>query len=266
MKKMYGQKDAGFFGYSHFTGGFPGGQAEYVRVPKGNVNLLPIPDEVPDEAALYLSDILPTAYHAVVDTGVHEGDVVGVWGLGPIGECVVRWAQIKGAKRIIGIDAVPHRLQWAREKLGIEVINFKETSDVPAEILKLVPNGLDVAIDCGTFHEPKTLLHKAQKALMLETDVPETANEMIVSVRKMGRVGLIAAYSAFTNGSTLVRLWRRECALSVTDRRRFTCTGRRSSTSTSVAASLTPNLLYRTVYHSRTWLNSTLPLMRARAT
>jgi threonine dehydrogenase-like Zn-dependent dehydrogenase len=79
MKKMYGQKDAGFFGYSHFTGGFPGGQAEYVRVPKGNVNLLPIPDEVPDEAALYLSDILPTAYHAVVDTGVHEGDVVGVW-------------------------------------------------------------------------------------------------------------------------------------------------------------------------------------------
>lgn len=200
MKKMYGQKDAGFFGYSHFTGGFPGGQAEYVRVPKGNVNLLPIPDEVPDEEALFLSDILPTSYHAVVDTGVHDGDVVGVWGLGPIGACAVKWAQLKGAKRVIGIDAVPERLQYAREKLGIEVINFKETSDVPAEILKLVPSGLDVALDCGTFHEPKTLLHKAQKTLMLETDVPETANEMIVSVRKMGRVGLIAAYSAFTNG------------------------------------------------------------------
>lgn len=76
---MYGQRDAGFFGYSHFTGGFPGGQAEFVRVPKGDVNLLPIPDGVSDEKAIYLSDILPTSYHAVVDTGVEEGDVVGIW-------------------------------------------------------------------------------------------------------------------------------------------------------------------------------------------
>jgi len=76
---MYGQRDAGFFGYSHFTGGFAGGQAEFVRVPKGNVNLLPIPDKVPDEMALYLSDILPTSYHAVHDTGVQKGDVVGIW-------------------------------------------------------------------------------------------------------------------------------------------------------------------------------------------
>lgn len=76
---MYGHRDAGFFGYSHFTGGFPGGQAEYVRVPKGNVNLLPIPDAVPDEKALFLSDIIPTSYHAVVDVGVKKGDVVGIW-------------------------------------------------------------------------------------------------------------------------------------------------------------------------------------------
>lgn len=76
---MYGQRDAGFFGYSHFTGGFPGGQAEYVRVPKGQVNLLPIPDNVADEQVIYLSDILPTSYHAVVDTGVEDGDVVGIW-------------------------------------------------------------------------------------------------------------------------------------------------------------------------------------------
>jgi threonine dehydrogenase-like Zn-dependent dehydrogenase len=76
---MYGTRDAGFFGYSHFTGGFPGGQAEYVRVPIGEVNLLPIPEEVPDEDALYLSDVLPTSYHCVVDTGVQEGDTVGIW-------------------------------------------------------------------------------------------------------------------------------------------------------------------------------------------
>lgn len=76
---MYGTRDAGFFGYSHFTGGFPGGQAEYVRVPFGNVNLLPIPDKVTDEQAIYLSDVLPTSYHSVVDTGVEKGDVVGIW-------------------------------------------------------------------------------------------------------------------------------------------------------------------------------------------
>lgn len=76
---MYGHRDAGFFGYSHFTGGFPGGQAEYVRVPKGNVNLLQVPENLSDEQVLYLSDVLSTAYHCVMDTGVKEGDTVGVW-------------------------------------------------------------------------------------------------------------------------------------------------------------------------------------------
>lgn len=76
---MYGHRDAGFFGYSHFTGGFAGGQAEYVRIPKGNVNLLPIPQGVSDEQALYLSDVLPTSYHCVMDTGINEGDTVGIW-------------------------------------------------------------------------------------------------------------------------------------------------------------------------------------------
>ncbi|KAI4523718.1 GroES-like protein [Schizophyllum commune Tattone D] len=197
---MYGQRDAGFFGYSHFTGGFPGGQAEYVRVPRAEVALLPIPDDVPDEQALYLSDILPTSYHAVYDTGVEPGDVVGVWGMGPIGLCVAKWALLKGAKRVIGIDKVADRLAFAESRLGIETVNFTEYKDVPKRIYELVPRGLDVAIDCGTFHEPKTLLHKVQKTLMLETDVPEIVNEMIVSVRKMGRCGVIAAYSGYANG------------------------------------------------------------------
>jgi len=200
QKAMYGQRDAGFFGYSHFTGGFPGGQAEFVRVPKGNVNLLPIPDEVPDEKALYLSDILPTSYHAVYDTGVSEGDVVGIWGLGPIGLYAARWCQLKGASRVIGIDRIPERLNLAAEKLGIETINFSEFSDVPKRIYELVPRGLDVALDCGSFHEPKTLMHKIQKTMMLETDSPETINEMLVSVRKMGRCGIIAAYAGYANG------------------------------------------------------------------
>jgi threonine dehydrogenase-like Zn-dependent dehydrogenase len=142
---------------------------------------------------------LPTSYHTVVDTGVKEGDVVGVWGLGPIGQCAVRWALLKGAKRVIAIDCVPARLEMAGKVDGVETIDFSQVKDVPAKILEMVDGGLDVALDCGTFHEPKSLLHKAQKALMLETDVPETPNECIRSVRKMGRVGLIAVYASVCN-------------------------------------------------------------------
>jgi len=200
MQTMYGGRDAGFFGYSHFTGGFPGGQAEYVRVPIGEVNCLPIPDDVSDEEAIYLSDVLPTSYHCVVDTGVTDGDTVAIWGLGPIGLAAARWCQLKGAKRIIGIDGVPSRLAYAQEKLGIETVNFHEFKDIPKKLLEMVPGGLDKCLDCGTFHEPKGWFHTIQKTLMLETDVAETANEMIVSCRKLGSCGVIAVYAGFTNG------------------------------------------------------------------
>ncbi|KAL4071009.1 GroES-like protein, partial [Scleroderma citrinum] len=195
---LYGERDAGFFGYSHFTGGFPGGQAEYVRVPLGEVNLLPIPDDVPDERALYLSDVLPTSYHCVVDTGIEEGDTVGIWGLGAVGQCVARWAKLRGAGRIICIDRVPARLTMAKSG-GFEVLDFSKEKNIPRKLHELVPGGLDVALDCSTFHAPKSWLHKGLKMLMLETDVPEVVNEMIVSVRKMGRCGLIAVYAGFTN-------------------------------------------------------------------
>lgn len=170
-----------------------------MRVPLGEVNLLPIPDDLPDEKVLCLSDVLPTSYHCVVDTGVEEGDTVGVWGLGPVGQCVARWAKIKGASHVICIDRVPERLALA-QTAGFEVIDFSKEKDVTKKVHEFIPGGLDVALDCGTFHEPKTLLHKGMKMLMLETDVPETVNEMIVSVRKMGRCGLIAVYAGFTNG------------------------------------------------------------------
>ncbi|TFY72340.1 hypothetical protein EVG20_g667 [Dentipellis fragilis] len=200
---LYGTRDAGLFGYSHFAGGIPGGQAEYVRVPFAEYNLLPIPEGLSDEQALYLSDVLPTSYHSVVDTGVKPGDVVGIWGLGPIGQCVAQWAKLKGASRVIGIDKHPERLEFAQKHSGVEPLNFTEYIDVPERIHELVPGGLDVALDCGTFHEAKTLTHKVQKALMLETDVPETVNEMILATRKRGSCGLIAVYAGFTNGFNL---------------------------------------------------------------
>ena len=86
---MYGGRTAGIFGYSHFTGGFAGGQAEYVRVPYGDVNLLKLPDSVPDEQGLYLSDVIATSWNCVVDTGVTKGDVVAIWGAGKITDQVI---------------------------------------------------------------------------------------------------------------------------------------------------------------------------------
>lgn len=121
-------------------------------------------------------------------------------GLGPIGLCAAKWAQLKGATRVIGIDKNADRLSFAASQLGIETIDFRSVKDVPKHIHDIVPGGLDVALDCGTFHEPKTMLHKVQKTLMLETDVPETVNEMIVACRKGGSAGIIAAYVGFCNG------------------------------------------------------------------
>lgn len=151
---MYGKRTAGVLGYSHFTGGYAGGQAEFVRMPFGDVNLLKIPNDVSDERALFLGDVLPTSYNAVVDTGVQKGDVVGIWGMGPVGLCVAQWAFLKGAKRVIGIDA-NWRLKYAKSKLPkIETINYKDVTSVKSAVDKLVPGGLDTAIECaaGTFH------------------------------------------------------------------------------------------------------------------
>lgn len=146
---MYGHRTAGMLGYSHFTGGYAGGQAEYVRLPFGDVNLLKIPDNLSDEQVLFLSDVLPTSYNCVVDTGVQEGDVVAVWGMGPVGLFTAQWAFLKGAKTVIGIDQ-NWRLNYAKSKIPkIETINFKNVKSVKEEIDKLVPGGLDVALECA---------------------------------------------------------------------------------------------------------------------
>ena len=106
---------------------------------------------------------------------------------------------LKGAKRVIGIDRVPERLAFAEEESGVEPLDFSKHTDIVKRLQEVCPGGLDVALDCGTFHQPKSLLHKAEKALMLETDVSEIVNEMIMSVKKGGRCGLIAAYAGYTN-------------------------------------------------------------------
>jgi len=198
IEEMYGHRTAAFYGYSHLTGGVPGGQAEYVRVPFADFNCLPIPDSVPDEKALYLSDVVPTAYHATEMGKVGKGDTVAIWGLGPVGLMTAQWAKLRGASRIIGIDQVPERLRLAKEHLGIEVINFREV-EVYKELPKLVPNGVDVSIEAAGFEYAKTILHKIERAVGLETDTADILSECIQSVRKFGRVSIIGVYSGYAN-------------------------------------------------------------------
>ncbi|KAF2197646.1 GroES-like protein [Delitschia confertaspora ATCC 74209] len=173
QEMLYGSRTGGIFGYSHFTGGYAGGQAEYVRVPIGEQSLLKLPGSVPDEKGLYLSDVLPTSYHSVSDTGVYEGDCVAIWGLGPMGLMACFWAFRKGAKRVIDIDK-NWRTEYAKSKIpGLETINFSGGEYV------------------------KSWTHRVELSLSLEQDISEMVNECIMSTRKFGRVGIIADYTGY---------------------------------------------------------------------
>lgn len=161
---MYGGRTAGMFGYSHFTGGFAGGQAEYVRVPLGDVNLLAIPDGVPDEKALYLSDVLATSYNAVHDTAVYPGDSVAIFGAGPIGQMAGVFALKAGAAKVIFVDTEPRltfvREHWpAGEKGKLELVDYKTlafgVTTKPTVVSRLKElcggRGPDAAIEVGVF-------------------------------------------------------------------------------------------------------------------
>jgi threonine dehydrogenase-like Zn-dependent dehydrogenase len=197
IESMYGHRLSAMYGYSHLTGGVPGGQAEYVRVPLADMNCLPLPDDVSDEKALYLSDVVPTAYHGTEIAHVKQGCSVGIWGLGPVGLMTAKWCQLKKAGRIIGIDCVPERLNMAKS-MGIDVIDFSK-QDVVDTIRKLVPGGLDCGIDCCGFEGTKSVQHKVEMALQLETDSSDIINEMFTAVRKAGHIGLIGVYAGWAN-------------------------------------------------------------------
>ena len=126
-KQLLGHSPAGLFGYTHMLGGFAGGQAEYVRVPFADVGALKIPDGVPDEKVLFLSDIFPTGYMAAENCNIQPGDTVAVWGCGPVGQFAIASAKLLGAERVIAIDRFPERLRMATEKAGAtETINYED--------------------------------------------------------------------------------------------------------------------------------------------
>jgi threonine dehydrogenase-like Zn-dependent dehydrogenase len=210
---MYGGRTAGMFGYSHFTGGFAGGQSEYTRVPYGEVNLLPLPDDVPDEAGLYLSDVLCTSWHAVVDTGVKKGDVVAIWGAGPIGQMAADFSLLNGASKVIMIDE-NWRLDFIKERYpNIETIDFstlKKGESVTSKLKEMCENrGPDVSIECAAGEYAKGWAHYFEMMLGLETDTSELVNEMITSTRNFGSCGITGVYVGFTNHFNIGSLMER---------------------------------------------------------
>jgi threonine dehydrogenase-like Zn-dependent dehydrogenase len=200
MVQLYGHKLAGIFGYSHLLGGYEGGQAEFIRVPYADMTLLKVPDNLPDEKVLFLSDICCTGWHANVLGGVTEGAYVAIWGAGPVGLMAAMWAKFRGASKIILIDHTDYRLDFAKKYLhGIETINF-ENQNVYDELMGFT-NGLgpDIGIECAGFRYAKTLVHKFQQQVKLETDTPEIINEIIKCVRKGGSIAIIGDYFAKAN-------------------------------------------------------------------
>jgi threonine dehydrogenase-like Zn-dependent dehydrogenase len=200
---MYGGRTAGMLGYSHFTGGFAGGQAEYVRVAYGDVNLLKLPADVPDEKGLYLSDVLATSWNCVVDTGVKEGDVVAIWGAGPIGQMAAEMSFMNGAKRVIVIDGGPAawRLDYLKQKYPkLETLNFTDLpkgESVMSQLKKVEHGGPDVALECASGEYAKGWGHKLEILIGAETDISELVNEMITSVKSFGRCGITGVYVGF---------------------------------------------------------------------
>src|ERR687886_776349 len=125
-EEMFGHATAGIFGYSHLTGGYAGGQAQYARVPFADVGPLKVPEGLTDEQVLFLSDILPTGYMGAEMCDIQPGDVVAVWGAGPVGQFAIASAYLLGAERVIAIDRFPNRLRMAREKANAITLNYEE--------------------------------------------------------------------------------------------------------------------------------------------
>jgi threonine dehydrogenase-like Zn-dependent dehydrogenase len=201
-REAMGQSPAGLLGYSHMLGGFPGGQAEYLRVPYADVGPVRIPAGLRDEQVLFLSDIFPTGYMAAENAEIEPGDTVAVWGCGPVGQFAIQSAWMFGAGRVIAIDWVPERLRMAEQQGNAETINF-EDDDVYDRLMALtVGRGPDRCIDAvGTEAHARgsvdAMFDKVKVATYLGTDRPHVLREAIMSCRKGGTVSIPGVYIGF---------------------------------------------------------------------
>ncbi|MCQ4241176.1 zinc-dependent alcohol dehydrogenase [Stutzerimonas stutzeri] len=196
--KMFGHTTAGLFGYTHLTGGYAGGQAEYVRVPYADVGPVVIPEGMTDEQVLFLGDILPTGWQAAAQCDIQPTDTVAVWGAGPVGQFAIRSAIMMGAEQVVCIDNVPERLSMARAG-GAITINFDEESVL--ERLSELTRGKgpekcidSVGMEAHAARSIDSMYDRAKQALMLETDRPHVLREMIYVCRPAGILSIPGVY------------------------------------------------------------------------
>jgi threonine dehydrogenase-like Zn-dependent dehydrogenase len=200
----FGHTTAGLFGYTHLTGGYPGGQAEYVRVPYADTTHIKVPDGLTDEQVLFLGDIFPTGWQAAVQCDIQPTDTVAIWGCGPVGQMAIRSAILLGAKQVIAIDRLPERLSMAKAG-GAITINFAEESVIERLNELTAGKGPEKCIDSVgmeshvSMGQPDTILDRAKQAVMLETDRPHVLREMFYVCRPAGVISIPGVYGGLVD-------------------------------------------------------------------
>ena len=202
--KVFGHATAGLFGYTHLTGGYPGGQAEYLRVPFADATHIKVPDGIPDEKVLFLGDIFPTGWQAAVQCDIQPTDTVAIWGCGPVGQMAIRSAVLLGAKQVIAIDHLPERLEMA-EAGGAITINFDEESVVERLNELTGGEGPEKCIDAIGMEAhvspsmPDTVYDRAKQMLGAESDRPHVLREMIYVCRPAGVISIPGVYGGLVD-------------------------------------------------------------------
>jgi threonine dehydrogenase-like Zn-dependent dehydrogenase len=202
-EQLWGYSPAGIYGYSHATGGFAGGQAQYARVPFADVGPLKV-DGLPDEQVLFLSDIFPTGYMGADLCNIQPGDVIAVWGCGPVGQFAIASAKLLGAERVIAIDRFPYRLKMAKEKAGAtDLLDYTQTPILEALKEMTAGRGPDACIDAVGLeaHTPgvKYAYDRVKQMTKLETDRPMALREAILACRNGGTVAVLGVYGGFVD-------------------------------------------------------------------
>ena len=208
--------DAGaYFGYTERYGDYPGGQAELLRVPYGNFVPFKVPEhtELEDEALLFLSDVLPTAYWSVENAGVKKGDTVAVLGSGPVGLMVQKFAWMKGAKRVIVVDLLDYRLNHAKKTNKVEILNLENYDDVGLHIRELTKGGVDVVIDCVGMDGKLSMIEKIEQKLKLQGGTLSAIEIASKAIKKFGTIQLTGVYGAKYNMFPLGNLFERNITL-----------------------------------------------------
>ena len=206
MEAAYGASGSALFGYSHMFGGYDGGQAQYVRVPFADVSPLKVPKDIPDERLLFLTDVLTTGWQAADQASIQPGDVVAVWGGGPVGQFAAWSAFQKGAGRVILIDREPARLELAAKHTGCETINFEdhEGANVVEDLKNLTGNrGPDICIDAvgmeALGHGIGSMVDWTKQMLRMESDRPNVLRQAIQACRKGGTVSIPGVYGGIVD-------------------------------------------------------------------